>query len=91
MDYRAPELVEGGPIGYNHNVDLWSCTSVLFFLLSEQHAFQGDGEEETSKNILEGKFKEMEGEKWEKVSEETKKVIRESFEKRFFVTDEIFS
>jgi calcium-dependent protein kinase len=39
LDYRAPELVEGGPIGYNQSVDLWSAAAVLFYLLSGKHAF----------------------------------------------------
>jgi len=39
LEYRAPELVEGGTIGYNESVDLWSTAACFFYMLSGDHAF----------------------------------------------------
>jgi serine/threonine protein kinase len=45
LEYRAPELVEGGNIGYNESVDIWSTLAILYYMLSGVHAFEGEGTE----------------------------------------------
>jgi serine/threonine protein kinase len=39
LDYRAPEMVDGGDFGYNQSVDLWSAAACFKFMTSGLNPF----------------------------------------------------
>jgi len=70
--YIAPEVLNGS---YNEKCDIWSCGVLMFILLSGEPPFYSNSREEILRKIKSGEFN-MEGSAWNKVSEESKDLIR---------------
>lgn len=58
--YISPEICQGHQ--YSFKSDIWSLGCLLFEILTKEKPFQGKFINEIVFNILQGKFKEIEGE-----------------------------
>ena len=74
--YQAPETMArgSGDVTYNQQVDVWSTGVVIYICLRGAPPF-GLGAKAKLADIREGKYKPMEGKKWENVPDELKALI----------------
>jgi NIMA (never in mitosis gene a)-related kinase len=57
--YASPEVWKDGP--YNYKSDLWSIGCVVYELCMLRQPFKGSNMDELYKNVLRGKYKEIDG------------------------------
>ena len=55
LNYIAPEIIEAKE-GYSYEIDIWSIGVIIYGLLFGKLPFNGEDEEETHYNILNGHF-----------------------------------
>ncbi|KAH9406570.1 Ribosomal protein S6 kinase alpha-5 [Tyrophagus putrescentiae] len=51
IEYMAPEIVRGGPIGHDYSVDWWSFGVLIYELLTGASPFTVEGEKNTQQEI----------------------------------------
>lgn len=74
--YMAPEVLKQK---YDFKCDIWSCGIIMHTLLIGHPPFLGANNKEILKKVEEGKVS-LEGEKWSKISEEAKSLLRQLLE-----------
>lgn len=72
--YVAPEVLQGDTVGYDELCDLWSCGSLMYNMLSGQHAFPGKNPQQVLARVMKMKFTFAE-EYWHRISDDCKKLI----------------
>lgn len=57
--YLAPEVLSGENNRANPALDIWSLGCILYILLTNEHAFDGETREEVIKKIQSGRYKKL--------------------------------